>query len=56
MDRKGLKAKMNTAQEGDTFIVQEKVKDSITGKDATQRIIVEIQKDGSVKPVYNLGT
>ena len=56
VDRKGLKAKMNTAQEGDTFIVQEKVKDSITGKDATQRIIVEIQKDGSVKPVYNLGT
>ena len=33
----------------------EKVKDSITGADTTDRIIVEIQKDVSAKPIYNLG-
>ena len=55
VDREGLKKKIGTAQEGDTFIVQEKVKDSITGADTTARIIVEIQKDGSAKPIYNLG-
>ena len=55
VDREGLKKKIGTAEVGDTFIVQEKVKDSITGADTTQRIIVEIQKDGSAKPIYNLG-
>jgi len=54
--RKGLEEKIGTAEFGDTFIVQDKVKDPITGKDATARIIVEIQKDGSAKPIYNLGT
>ena len=55
VDREGLKKKIGTAEVGDTFIVQEKVKDSITGADTTARIIVEIQKDGSAKPIYNLG-
>jgi len=55
VDRNGLKQKIGTAEFGDTFIVQEKVKDSITGADTTARIIVEIQKDGSAKPIYNLG-
>jgi len=54
VDRNGLKQKIGTAEFGDTFIVQEKVKDSITGADTTARIIVEIQKDGSAKPIYNL--
>ena len=53
--KQGLKDKIGKAQFGDTFIVQEKVKDSITGADTTARIIVEIQKDGSAKPIYNLG-
>ena len=55
VDRKGLQEKIGTAEVGDTFIVQEKVKDPITGADTTARIIVEIQKDGSPKPIYNLG-
>jgi len=55
VDREGLKKKIGTAEVGDTFIVQEKVKDSITGADTTARIIVEIQRDGSAKPIYNLG-
>ena len=55
VDREGLKKKIGTAEFGDTFIVQEKIKDSITGADTTARIIVEIQKDGSAKPIYNLG-
>jgi hypothetical protein len=55
VDREGLKKKIGTAEFGDTFIVQEKVKDPITGADTTARIIVEIQKDGSAKPIYNLG-
>ena len=55
VDREGLKKKIGTAEVGDTFIVEEKVKDSITGADTTARIIVEIQKDGSAKPIYNLG-
>jgi hypothetical protein len=53
--KQGLKDKIGKAQFGDTFIVQEKVKDPITGADTTARIIVEIQKDGSAKPIYNLG-
>jgi len=53
--KQGLKDKIGKVQFGDTFIVQEKVKDSITGADTTARIIVEIQKDGSAKPIYNLG-
>ncbi len=55
VDREGLKKKIGIAEFGDTFIVQEKIKDSITGADTTARIIVEIQKDGSAKPIYNLG-
>ncbi len=55
VNREGLKKKIGTAEVGDTFIVEEKVKDSITGADTTARIIVEIQKDGSAKPIYNLG-
>jgi len=55
VNREGLKKKIGTAEFGDTFIVEEKVKDSITGADTTARIIVEIQKDGSAKPIYNLG-
>tara|TARA_R110002012_G_scaffold57645_3_gene148683 strand:- start:113 stop:1513 length:1401 start_codon:yes stop_codon:yes gene_type:complete len=53
--KQGLKDKIGNANFGDTFIVQEKVKDSITGADTTARIIVEIQRDGSAKPIYNLG-
>ena len=42
-----------TSQEGDTFILQEKVKDEATGIEKTIKVIIEII-DGNAVPIYRI--
>jgi len=44
---------MPTAQEGDTFILQEKIKDQATGVEKTIKAIIEII-DGRAVPIYRI--
>ncbi len=44
---------MPTSQEGDTFILQEKVKDEATGIEKTIKVIIEII-DGNAVPIYRI--
>ena len=51
--RDALDKAMPTAQEGDTFILQEKVKDDSTGVEKTIKVIIEVI-DGQAVPIYRV--
>ena len=51
--RDALDQAMPTAQEGDTFILQEKVKDDSTGVEKTIKVIIEVI-DGQAVPIYRV--
>jgi hypothetical protein len=51
--RDALNKAMPTAQEGDTFIVQETVKDPNSGIEKTIKVIIEVI-DGQVVPIYRI--
>ena len=53
VNQNGLDAAMPTAQEGDTFILQEKIKDEVTGVEKTIKAIIEII-DGQAVPIYRI--
>ena len=44
---------MPTSQEGDTFIVQETVKDPNSGIEKTIKVIIEVI-DGQAVPIYRI--
>jgi len=51
--RDALDSAVPTSQEGDTFILQEKVKDEATGIEKTIKVIIEII-DGNAVPIYRI--
>ena len=51
--RDALDLAVPTSQEGDTFILQEKVKDEATGIEKTIKVIIEII-DGNAVPIYRI--
>jgi hypothetical protein len=51
--RDALNSAVPTSQEGDTFILQEKVKDEATGIEKTIKVIIEII-DGNAVPIYRI--
>jgi len=53
VNRDALSKAMPTAQEGDTFIVQETVKDPNSGIEKTIKVIIEVI-DGQAVPIYRI--
>ena len=53
VNQAGLNSAMPTAQEGDTFILQETIKDEATGVEKTIKAIIEII-DGQAVPIYRI--